>query len=196
MYPQQTRAHPARWLLISIFLFHRSRVCSLTVSTSVHSVLWERVYDRRNVLLSTRDLNTSGSNQINQNRSRDSWPVWYVFQYYFMETDISLRIMGLTVRPTCPTRPRYFQRVVVPSLGLNPFHVKKLDLWCETVSTSAENMLSSSLNTPSQIMTWRSWMNSPIVRIFNPLHVLGNKISVSDIDVLKIFKFYEQLKSS
>ena len=29
------------------------------------------------------------------------------------------------------------------------------------------------------------------VRIFNPLHVLGNKISVSDIDELKIFKFYE-----
>ena len=29
------------------------------------------------------------------------------------------------------------------------------------------------------------------VRIFNPLHVFGNKISVSDIDALKIFKFYE-----
>jgi hypothetical protein len=29
------------------------------------------------------------------------------------------------------------------------------------------------------------------VRISNPLHVLGNKISVSDIDELKIFKFYE-----
>ena len=29
------------------------------------------------------------------------------------------------------------------------------------------------------------------VRIFNPLHVLGNKISVSDIDGLKIFKLYE-----
>jgi hypothetical protein len=29
------------------------------------------------------------------------------------------------------------------------------------------------------------------VRIFNPLHVLGNKISESDIDGLKIFKFYE-----
>jgi hypothetical protein len=29
------------------------------------------------------------------------------------------------------------------------------------------------------------------VRIFNPLHVLGNKISVSDIDELKIFKFFE-----
>jgi hypothetical protein len=29
------------------------------------------------------------------------------------------------------------------------------------------------------------------VRIFNPLHVLGNKISVSDIHVLKIFKLYE-----
>ncbi len=28
------------------------------------------------------------------------------------------------------------------------------------------------------------------VRIFNPLHVLGNKISESDIDGLKIFKFY------
>jgi len=27
--------------------------------------------------------------------------------------------------------------------------------------------------------------------MFNPLHVLGNKISVSDIDGLKIFKFYE-----
>ena len=32
------------------------------------------------------------------------------------------------------------------------------------------------------------------VRIFNPLHVLGNKISVSDIDGLKIFKFYEHPK--
>ena len=29
------------------------------------------------------------------------------------------------------------------------------------------------------------------VRIFNPLHVLGNRISESDIDGLKIFKFYE-----
>jgi hypothetical protein len=29
------------------------------------------------------------------------------------------------------------------------------------------------------------------VHIFNPLHVLGNKISVSDIDELKIFKLYE-----
>ena len=29
------------------------------------------------------------------------------------------------------------------------------------------------------------------MRIFNPLHVLGNKISESDIDGLKIFKFYE-----
>jgi hypothetical protein len=29
------------------------------------------------------------------------------------------------------------------------------------------------------------------VRIFDPLHVLGNKISESDIDGLKIFKFYE-----
>ena len=29
------------------------------------------------------------------------------------------------------------------------------------------------------------------VRIFNPLHILGNKISVSDIDGLKIFKLYE-----
>ncbi len=29
------------------------------------------------------------------------------------------------------------------------------------------------------------------VRIFNPLHVLGNKMSESDIDGLKIFKFYE-----
>jgi hypothetical protein len=29
------------------------------------------------------------------------------------------------------------------------------------------------------------------VRIVNPLHVLGNRISVSDIDGLKIFKLYE-----
>jgi hypothetical protein len=29
------------------------------------------------------------------------------------------------------------------------------------------------------------------VRIFNPLHVLGNKISESDIDGLKKFKFYD-----
>ena len=29
------------------------------------------------------------------------------------------------------------------------------------------------------------------VRIFNPLHVLVNRISVSDIDGLKIFKLYE-----
>ncbi len=33
------------------------------------------------------------------------------------------------------------------------------------------------------------------VRIVNPLHVLGNRISVSDIDGLKIFKLYEHLKS-
>ena len=30
-----------------------------------------------------------------------------------------------------------------------------------------------------------------VVRIFNPLHVLGNKVSESDIDGLKIFKFYD-----
>jgi hypothetical protein len=29
------------------------------------------------------------------------------------------------------------------------------------------------------------------VRIFNPFHVLGNKISESDINGLKIFKFYD-----
>jgi hypothetical protein len=29
------------------------------------------------------------------------------------------------------------------------------------------------------------------VRTFNPLHVLGNNISESDIDGLKIFKFYD-----
>jgi hypothetical protein len=29
------------------------------------------------------------------------------------------------------------------------------------------------------------------VCIFNPMYVLGNNISVSDIDRLKIFKFYE-----
>ena len=29
------------------------------------------------------------------------------------------------------------------------------------------------------------------VRIFNPLHILGNKISVSDMDGLKIFKLHE-----
>jgi len=29
------------------------------------------------------------------------------------------------------------------------------------------------------------------VRIVNPLHVLGNRLSVSDIDGLKIFKLYE-----
>ena len=32
------------------------------------------------------------------------------------------------------------------------------------------------------------------VRILNPLHVLDNKTSVSDIDGLKIFKFYEHLE--
>ena len=32
------------------------------------------------------------------------------------------------------------------------------------------------------------------VRIFNPLHVLDNKISVSDIDGLKIFKLYEPVE--
>ena len=35
------------------------------------------------------------------------------------------------------------------SRGLKPFHVKKLDHWCETVSKRTENMLSLSLNTPS-----------------------------------------------
>ncbi len=33
------------------------------------------------------------------------------------------------------------------------------------------------------------WLKA--VRIFNPMHVLGNKISESDINWLKIFKFYE-----
>ena len=33
------------------------------------------------------------------------------------------------------------------------------------------------------------WMKT--MRILNPMHVLGNKISESDIDGLKIFKFYE-----
>ena len=30
-----------------------------------------------------------------------------------------------------------------------------------------------------------------VVRFFNPLHILGNKVSVSDIDGLKISKLYE-----
>jgi len=33
------------------------------------------------------------------------------------------------------------------------------------------------------------------VRIFNPLHVLGNKISESDIDGLKIFKFHPDIRA-
>jgi hypothetical protein len=37
------------------------------------------------------------------------------------------------------------------SLGLKPFHVKKLKRWCEAVSTRAENILSSSLNTPGPV---------------------------------------------
>jgi hypothetical protein len=35
------------------------------------------------------------------------------------------------------------------SRGLKPLHVKKLERWCEAVRARAENMLPSSLNTPS-----------------------------------------------
>ena len=35
------------------------------------------------------------------------------------------------------------------SRGLKPLHLKKLELWCEAVRERAENMLSSSLNTPA-----------------------------------------------
>ncbi len=37
----------------------------------------------------------------------------------------------------------------LPSRGLKPLHVKKLDLWCDTVRERVENMLTSSLNAPS-----------------------------------------------
>ena len=35
------------------------------------------------------------------------------------------------------------------SRGMKPLHVKKLERWCDDVRELAENMLSSSLNTPA-----------------------------------------------
>jgi len=35
------------------------------------------------------------------------------------------------------------------SRGMKPLHAKKLECWCEAVRERAENMLSSSLNTPA-----------------------------------------------
>ena len=47
-----------------------------------------------------------------------------------------------------------------------------MDYWKETIEVKEEDQLG----------------RMKAVRIFNPLHILGNKISVSDIDGLKIFK--------
>ena len=59
-----------------------------------------------------------------------------------------MRIMGLTVRPTCPCSTE----MIFPSwhrMGSKPVEGKKLERWCNAVRARAENMLTSSLNTPA-----------------------------------------------
>ena len=98
------------------------------------------------------------------------------------------------------------------SRGLKPLYSKKLERWCGAVRERAENMLPSSLKTPAA----SALLSSESLNVVTPAahsvgaeesecesgaeneserdgeeHVLGNKISVSDIDGLKIFKVYE-----
>ena len=53
-----------------------------------------------------------------------------------------------------------------------------MDYWKETIEVKIGTQL----------------VHMKAVRIFNPLYVLGNKISVSDIDELKMFKLYEHFE--
>ncbi len=66
---------------------------------------------------------------------------------------------------------------------LKHLHAKKLERWCQSVCTRVKKMLQDKKG--AQLAPMKT------VRIFNPLHVLGNKILVSDINGLKIFKLYE-----
>jgi hypothetical protein len=79
------------------------------------------------------------------------------------------------------------------SQGLNPMQLKKLERWCDTVRPRAEKTLPSSLNTPTaaallssetlnvltltmtQTMTWRSCLNSQVLRTVQSMHQEGPK---------------------
>jgi hypothetical protein len=70
-------------------------------------------------------------------------------------------------------------RYELVSLGLKSFHVKKLEHWCEAVSTRADNMLSSSLNTPATA----SLLSSESLTVMTlPAHSATVAESVSDND--------------
>jgi hypothetical protein len=74
------------------------------------------------------------------------------------------------------------------SNGLKPMEGKKLERWCNAVRARAENMLTSSLNTPAgaalpssealNVLTlpaYRPWVNSQVLRTVHALHQEGKK---------------------
>ena len=71
----------------------------------------------------------------------------------------------------------YFSKL--SSNGLNPMEGKKLEFWCDVVRTRVENMLSSSLNTPSgeALLSSESWNVLTL-----PVHSVTVTESVSDND--------------
>ncbi len=81
--------------------------------------------------------------------------------------------MALSV-PFLLDRPDFSKTEVVKAYAYN-IVAPVMDYWKQTIEVKKGAQLT----------------RMKAVRIFNPLHVLGNKISVSDIDELKIFKFYE-----
>ena len=80
--------------------------------------------------------------------------------------------MTLTA-PFFLTKPDFSQTEVVKSY-VHTIVDPAVDYWKQTLEDKKGNQL--------------EWMKT--VCIFNPIHVLDNKISESDIDGLKIFKFY------
>ncbi len=79
--------------------------------------------------------------------------------------------------------------VVAPFLLVNPDFSK-----AEVVKAYTHTIVAPAIDYWKKTIEGRKGdqlMRVKAVRIFNPLHVLGNKISESDIDGLKIFKFYE-----
>jgi hypothetical protein len=62
----------------------------------------------------------------------------------FIKRHISLRIMGLTVRPTCPCSTKMTCTTWHPK----PIQLKKFERWCDSVRPRAENTLPSSSNAP------------------------------------------------
>ena len=84
------------------------------------------------------------------------------------EVDMSMAAPFLLVNPD-------FSKTEVVKAYAHTIVAPAIDYWKQTIEGKKGDQLE----------------RMKVVRIFNPLHVLGNKISVSDIDELKIFKFYE-----